>query len=312
MWENEQQLRDALRTEVGGPAPAARTDLAEVLRRGRRGVLVRRAGAVVGVLVVVGVVGFGATTLGTFAGSSDPASGDTVPTSSARPHVWTTLNRAAQQPYGTYAPGASAPPPTDRQLQNTQLCSVVEDERSTEWLLPAPSPDVLRAWETAVGKAAAPAQAGPPRSHLFPADKEKNPASVDGHTHWIDVADQAGTGSVDLERGRTGLSPEAAADADLFAVGNCLPPRRAVRPNGVVLQLYEVRASEPFQSLTQALRVYAPSGDVYRITVRNFGSPDFHPRADHRAFQRTGPGRATLPLTEEALTRIGLAVADAL
>ncbi|QFZ18234.1 hypothetical protein [Saccharothrix syringae] len=321
MWSNEEDLRRVLKSEVDGPAPAARADLVGVVRRGRRRLLVLRTGAVAGTLALVGVVGFGAAALGGLAGGpSDPAVGPVVnptagPTGSREPlaaPVWTTLSVPARTPVGTFRPGATAPPPPGRSIVPAARCDLgTIGQDSTRWLLPHPPPRVLNAWVTSVGEVASPAQVSEPHAHTFPANPRKHPDSVDGHTRWIDVTDAGGTGSVWLDVGRTPLAPLAAADDELFAVGNCAPPRRAVRDNGAVLQLYELQVLEPFQSLKLELHVYAPSGDVYRLTLVNHGSPDFEVQEDQRAFNRTGAGRDTLPLTEEQLTRIGLAVADA-
>ncbi|MEV0680056.1 hypothetical protein AB0I60_26380 [Actinosynnema sp. NPDC050436] len=312
MWEDEERLRAALRAEADGPAPAPRTDLADVLRRGRRTVLVRRAGAVAGVLALVGVVGVGTVALsGLAAPPTGPGSGPDAVTT-APPPPWTTLAHAARRPYGTFSPAFSAPPPPDRQVRPVPQCDLVRPEREVQWLLTEPDARVQGTWSTAVAEAAAPGQVGPVHAHLFPANPAKRPDSRDTHTRWVDVTDALGTGSVTLERGRATVPPEQAADAELWAEGNCPPPRRMVRPNGSVLQLYPVRAAEPFQSLQQELRVYAPSGEVYSISLRNFGTDDFRPQADNRAFVRTGAGRETLPLSEGGLTAIGVAVADAL
>jgi hypothetical protein len=77
-----------------------------------------------------------------------------------------------------------------------------------------------------------------------------------------------------------------------------------------VLQYYSVVPSEPFQSLTQSLRIYRPNGLVDEIAVHNFGSPDVR-RNDDGSRDRFGKGRPTLPLTVEQLKTIGLAVAHA-
>ncbi|GAA1274932.1 hypothetical protein [Saccharothrix xinjiangensis] len=313
MWSDSDELRRALKSEVDGPAPPARADLADVVRRGRRRLLVRRAGAVAGALVAVGVVGVGTVALGGLAGGpTDPAgwSGTPSPGPSARP-LLTTMTIEARTPYRTFTPAWTAPPPSGRAILSIPQCDLgVLDDATTRWTLPHPPPHVLNAWTTAVSQVVSPAQVSEPHAHTFPANKLKDPESVDGHTRWIDVTDDGGTGSVWLRVGRTSLEPLAAADDEVFGVGNCHPPRRAVLDNGAVVQLYEVQASEPFQSLSLELRVYAPSGDVYAISAANHGSPDFTPQADQRAFNRTGSGRETLPLSEDQLTRIGMAVAE--
>lgn len=311
MWSDE-ELSRALRSEVDGPAPPARPDLANVLRRGRRRLVARRAGAAAGVAVAVGVLGFGTAALRGLAGPDDPADGPTAPSPTvvAGP-VWTTPDVPARVPYRTFSPAWTAPPPPDREILSVPLCDIDPHGEAVSWPLPRPPAHVLNAWTTTTALVAAPAEVSETHTRTLPANKDRNPDSVDGHTHWLDVTDAGGTGSVWLEVGRTSLAPVEAADADLFAVGNCAPPRRTTRDNGTVLQIYETRVSEPFQSLSLELRVYTPSGDVYAISVRNFGSPDFAPGEERGFFERTGAGRETLPLTEEQLTRIGVAVADA-
>ncbi|GAB2979913.1 hypothetical protein [Saccharothrix stipae] len=318
MWENEEELRGALRSEVDGPAPAARTDLAGVLKRGRRRLLARRVAAAAGVLGVVGVVGFGTAALGDLAAPdhSPPADGNTAaPLLTTSPATvgpeWTTPGLPARAPYGTFTPAWTAPPPPGREILAIPQCDLGTGSRFTSWLAPRPPAPLLDAWASAVRQVAAPAQVSGPHTHTIPANKDKHPDQVDGHVQWIDVTDGDGTGSVDIELGRTTLAPLAAADDEAFEEGNCTPPRRLVRADGTVLQFYPVRVSEPFQSLLQVLRIYTPTGDTYALTVMNFGSPDLRFREEDASFDRTGAGRATLPLTEEQLTRIGLAVADA-
>ncbi|WP_367138407.1 hypothetical protein [Saccharothrix sp. HUAS TT1] len=324
MWRDEQELSGALKSEVDGPAPAARTDLADVLKRGRRRLLARRAGATAGVLAVVGAIGFGTVALGDLAAPhSPPAAGNsdgdpdgpavtTAPAPASVSPEWTVVDLPTRTPYATFTPAWTAPPPPGREIRSIPQCDLGSGSSFTTWLSPRPDESLMGAWATAVAQVASPAQVSGPHTRVIPANKAKGPDQVDAHLQWIDVTDDLGTGSVALEVGRsTAATPVAAADDEAFAEGNCAPPRRLVRPDRTVLQFYPVRASEPFQSLLQELRVYTPSGAIYAITLRNFGSPDFRYREEDSSFDRTGAGRATLPLTEEQLTRIGLAIADA-
>ncbi|MER5265947.1 hypothetical protein ABTZ99_28065 [Actinosynnema sp. NPDC002837] len=314
MWD-EQELSGRLKSEVDGPAPAVRTDLADVLKRGRRRLLARRVGASAGVLAVVGAVGFGTAALGELAAPPDarPGSdGPVVTTSPATPGPeWTTVDRPTRIAYGTFTPASTAPPPAGREILAIPQCDMGAGSRFTTWTSPRPPLPVLNAWELAVAQVASPAKVSELHTRVIPANKEKHPDSVDGHVQWLDVTDEHGTGSVDLKAGHTTVDPVAAADEEVFAEGNCVPPRRLVRADGTVLQFYPIRVSEPFQSVAQVLRVYMTTGATYAITVANFGSPDFSWREEDSSFDRTGAGRETLPLTEEQLTRIGLAVADA-
>ncbi|MEU4747030.1 hypothetical protein AB0G02_42135, partial [Actinosynnema sp. NPDC023658] len=224
---------------------------------------------------------------------------------------WTTAALPARAPYSTFTPASTAPPPPGRETQPIPLCDLGPGSRFTTWTAPEPLEPVLRAWSTAVAQVASPARVSAPNQRVIPADRTKRADSADAHVQWIDVTDGDGTGSVDLTVGRTTLDPVAAADDEAFAEGNCAPPRRLVRSDGTVLQVYSVRPSEPFRSLALVLCLYTPKGDAYKLTVANYGSPDFTFRGDDHSFERTGAGRGTLPLTEEQLTRIGVAVADA-
>jgi hypothetical protein len=224
---------------------------------------------------------------------------------------WTTVAQPARTPYGTFTPAWTAPPPAGREILSIPLCDPGAGSQSTTWNSPRPPESVLDAWVRAVAQVASPATVSELNTRVIPANKDKHPDSVEGHVQWLDVTDEHGTGSVDLKAGRTTLDPVAAADDEAFAEGNCAPPRRLVRSDGTVLQFYPVQASEPFQSLARVLRVYTPTGATYAISVVNYGSPDFEFREEDASFNRTGAGRETLPLTEEQLTRIGLALGDA-
>jgi hypothetical protein len=69
-----------------------------------------------------------------------------------------------------------------------------------------------------------------------------------------------------------------------------------------------MRASEPFQTLTQTLRIYQPDGRAYSVTQFSMGSPDMqpNPKNPQGPKDRVGKGRETLPLTELQLSEIGL------
>ncbi|GGP37629.1 hypothetical protein [Saccharothrix coeruleofusca] len=315
MWDDEQELREVLRSEVEGPAPAPSTELAEVLRRGRRRVLARRAGAMAGVLAVVCGVGFGTMALRDLAGPpvqvgklDGPAVTTTAPTATAPTANWTPASLPPRTPYGTWQPAASAPPPPDRSVLSIPQCDMGGDPLGNLGTV-VPPKSLLDAWQAAVTEVAAPARVGPLNEQVLKANKAKRPDSVDAYQHWLDVTDPLGTGGVWLSVGTHRGDPLKAADEQAFSQGNCAPPRRAVLPDSTVVQFYPVRPSEPFQSLSQVLRVYRPDGRLVQVEVHNYGSPDFRFRPDLEAFDRFGPGRATLPLSEDQLTRIGLALA---
>ncbi len=135
------------------------------------------------------------------------------------------------------------------------------------------------------------------------------PEKRDAWGYEVDVTDADGTGSIRFGVGDFTGTPLASADEQAFDVGNCVPPKRRVLTDGTVLQLYEVRPSEPFQSLTQVLRIFRPNGELYQVVVQNWGSRDFEPNPDQPQIPtRVGEGRPTLPLTEAQLAEIGLAI----
>lgn len=312
MWENEQELSRAMRSEVDGPAPAPTTELGEVLRQGRRRVLARRAGAVAGLLAVVGGVGFGTAALrGTTGASTDPADGPAVTTTAAAPDPgWSTADLPPRTPYGTWQPASSAPPPTGRSIVAIPKCGFEGDPLNGLGRVP-PTPALLAAWREAVVEVAAPARVSEVHEQVLTANERESPNEVDDYQHWLDITDAGGAGGVWLSVGAFEGDPLKAADDQAFPRGNCAPPRRTVLPDGTVVQIYPMTAAEPFQSLGQALRIYRPSGQVLELEARNFSSADFRFLPDQNAFDRFGAGRATLPLTEEQLARIGLAIASA-
>jgi hypothetical protein len=179
------------------------------------------------------------------------------------------------------------------------------ESRARGGILPAPA--ALQDALLAATRAAAPrARLGDLRErHLVPDRPEKR----DAWEYEVDVTDADGTGSIRLDVGDFTGTPLASADEQAFDVGNCVPPKRRVLTDGTVLQLYEVRPSEPFQSLTQVLRIFRPDGELYQVVVQNWGSRDFEPNPDQPQIPtRVGEGRPTLPLTEAQLAEIGLAI----
>ena len=129
-------------------------------------------------------------------------------------------------------------------------------------------------------------------------------------TYTADVSDARGTGSVVLSVGRFTGDPLTAADDQAYDMSNCQAPKRHVLADGTVLQIYDVAPSDPFASLNQTVRIYLPDGQLYSLSVRNFGSPDFATnREDPGHPHRVGAGRPTLPLTEGQLAELGLAMA---
>ncbi|WP_143261338.1 hypothetical protein [Allokutzneria sp. NRRL B-24872] len=84
MWDDEQDLRAALQRVVDGAAPPPATRVEEVIRRGRRRVLITRIGTVASAIVAVVGIGVGASALGNLGLGADgerlPPAGPAVST----------------------------------------------------------------------------------------------------------------------------------------------------------------------------------------------------------------------------------------
>ena len=290
MWDDDRALRAEVLAELDTAPPPVGGGLAEVVRRGRWRRRGRYASAAAGVAALLTVTGVVATAL---AGEPLPAAQPPAATDVD----WPRAGLPAQVPYDVWA--FSAP----RRVY--QLCSI--PETATDRL------DVHRATDDERnGLQAALHAVAPPPGATIPALVEQHlvpdrPEKREGWVYEVDVDDAEGTGSLRFGIGDYTGTPLAAADAQAFDVGNCAPPKRHVLADGTVLQLYEPRPSEPFQSLTQTLRIFLPNGRLYQVVAQNWGSPDLETnRAQPGNPTRVGTGRSTLPLTEKQLTGIGL------
>ncbi|MDX8144035.1 hypothetical protein SK854_18090 [Lentzea sp. BCCO 10_0061] len=292
----EDELRGAL--DVSAPPPT--TTLDHVLKRGRRRVFAQRAGATLGMFAVVAGIGIGATTLNHAAPDLTPA--DQPNTGAAtveHPLGWPRVDTPPQIPYRTWSPASSAPPPAGRAVVDIPLCDMKAPQqlRSVELGAREVDPETVAAWLDEARKVL-------PEVTIGAATPDPTHTSYEA-----DVSDSRGTGSLRITLARfTGTPLENANDA-LWETGDCQPAQRHVFDNSV-LQLHSVRPYEPFQTLVQVLRVYHKHNTLIQLELRNFGSPDMTPDPKQPgSLQRTGAGRATLPLTEEQFARLGPAVA---
>jgi hypothetical protein len=288
----EEKLRGAL--DVSAPPPT--TTLDHVLKRGRRRVFAQRAGAVVGVFAVVAGIGIGATTLNQAAPDSTPADQPSYgPATVEHATGWPRVSTAPQIPYGTWSPATSAPPPSGWRVVDIPLCEIRPSQRPPNLDLGAVQfdPEPVAAWLDQARK-------------VVPEVTIRAATPNPGHTSYeADVSDSRGTGSIRITVGRFAGTPQLAADNSLWETGDCQPAQR-LEFDGSVMQLHSTRPFEPFQTLVQALRVYRKDGLLIQLELRNFGSLDraLDPgRPD--TTRRTGPGRPTLPLSEEQFSRLG-------
>jgi hypothetical protein len=298
-------LEQELRAMADVTAPPATTGLDDVLRRGRRRVYALRAGAAAGVVAVIAGAGFTALTLRGAPTSLPPADGGpAVTTTNAAPIVqvtpWPRVDLPLPVPYGTWSPGESAPPAPGRSVPPIPLCST-PDDRVSQLARSAPmAPAVAKAVGEVVGLVAPLAVPSDLKTAVLRPDTPEA-----SYFQWIDVTDAGGTGSVVISEGHFPGAPVDAADRDAFADRNCSPPNRLVTDDGTVLQYASPAPWEPFQSLTQTLRIYRPDGTLVELEQRNYGSPDLRVNEDDWSFDHFGKGRGTLPLTAEQLMAIG-------
>jgi hypothetical protein len=221
---------------------------------------------------------------------------------------WSKANLPSRKPDRIWSPGNTAAPPPGRTVLNVPLCDINTAKTVWQGAILA-SGQLQQRLHAALTGAAGSATIGELVMRYIPANPDKR-GSLYSYDYTADVSDANGTGSVRLTVGRFTGDPIGAADREAFDRFNCEPPKRLVMANRTVLQMYPVRPSEPFQSLTQTLRIYLPDGTRYQLDVYNFGSPDFEPNpAQPEIPNRVGAGRETLPLTEDQLATIGLAIA---
>lgn len=291
---NDDELRRALRAELDVPAPAARTSLDDLLRRGRRRVFAQRAVTVMGVLLAVAGIGFGGVALSAAPRTLPPAetvstTPTTTPTTAVRAEAsWPRINEPSRTPTITLNyPDMPIP------------CEQSGTPLLTGWPGSSKAPDSVRAaWERALTGLAGQVQ--------FLVMEPREPGEREAYNYWADVT---GHGSIWLRAGSFTGDPLAQADDQKWAQGDCVPPKRHVLSDGTVLQLYAVKEATPVPTLSQRLVIYAPSGMSYEIKVSNHSAEYLlGPEID----ETNGPsgGRPELPLTEEQLAGIGLAVAE--
>jgi hypothetical protein len=232
----------------------------------------------------------------------------TITTTVSQAVPWPKADLPAQVPRGTWQPAETAPPGPGREVLSIPMCDSRWAEVGSERGAKPVSATVVDAFGKAVGQVVAPAQVSEQQTAVRQPTKSGGRAA---YSRWIDVTDAGGTGSVTIDESPYTGAPLEAADRDAFLYGNCEPPARKVMADGTVVQYASAVPSEPFQSLTQGLRIYRPNGVLVEITQRNFGSPDFRLNDDDQSFDRFGRGRETLPLSADQLAAIGEMVAAA-
>ncbi|MFS8100310.1 hypothetical protein LFM09_24580 [Lentzea alba] len=282
-------IEDELRGALDVTAPPATTSLDTVLRRGKRRVFARRAGAVFGAAAVVVGIGMGAVTL-TPPPSSQPPAAQLPRVISQHDLDWTRVGVPPQQP------------------NDKGECQY--KGRTTQPEFPVGmaelSSELVGGFEADLRR-------------LFPGLEVDRTGVRDGNyrsERQFDLTDRGGTGSVQLLAGRfTTGSPQFYADDALRITGDCAPPLRKVLADGTILQMHGVhrfRPDKPFKAYAQALYAYRKDGLILKIEVRTTGSADMRRVPELSDFwEPVAPGRDSLPLSQEQLVMLGLAVAVA-
>ena len=205
MWDEDQDLRDALRTElIEWTPPPLNGGLTEVVRLGRRRRRTHQASAALAMVAAIVGTAFMATALGrpNALPPADPS--PTVTTDAA----WPRANLPAHTPYGTFEPGMSAPPPAGRSVPSMPRCSIPDTSGRTVNAVPAGA-DLQRRVADALHAVAGEATVGQlTEQHTLPS----RPGTVNAYVYTADVTDTGGTGSVTFSIGTFTGDPLAAAD----------------------------------------------------------------------------------------------------
>jgi hypothetical protein len=228
-------VEDELRGALDVSAPPATTTLDDVLRRGRRRLFARRAGAAFGAMAVVAVIGIG--------GAVWNQAGPSVPL--GNPGEWPRASETVREPLHPNDPDRDC----GMQLPAVPLVRNFGAESF--------SADQLRSWRKKA------------QAVISPVDVESEVVEDVLNMYDFDVVDERGTGSVRLSAGRFSGTPSEAADEAVWAYGSCQAPRRAEARDGTVYQLYDMRRQSPTKA--QTLHVYRPDGRVFRIEQFNQG-----------------------------------------
>jgi hypothetical protein len=286
---DDEAARRALRELTDEPAPPVTTTLDQVVRRGKRRVLVQRVSSVAAVVAVVAVIGIGTMLL-----RPDDENGGGVRVGDTP--VLTTES--------TPPPSATMPLPGWKALQvqfnaDGTCGSGMPEPGQTNVAMP--SKERIRAVFTAAVAEAL----GTTRLPL-----EWKTYESSGAFAVIEVDMGNGPGQVQLAITTYGGTPVQAADASMSPEGTCAAPYRRVLTDGTVLQLHKDVTFNP-KAPAQKLRIFRPDGFMYIVTSAGYSDGDYAASgADPNGANPTGlppmSGRGKLPLTEAQLAVVGM------
>jgi hypothetical protein len=283
MFDDDSAARRALHTLTDEPAPPVTTTLDQVLRRGRRRVLVQRTGTVAAAVLMVATIGVGAMLLR----PDTPRDNDMRVATSAPAPVdgplpgWTYVG----PPDGTCATDVALPPAPDIPLLPVEI--------------------VEKAFTNSVERVMGDVPTTVGRYWLVNSPKHDAPAGY--LTAEVPMSTGGGNGQIQLEAYRYGGTPTEMADASVNVYGFCTRPARHVLADGTILQLYPVNNIAPAQP-TQPVQLYLPDGRQYIVTAAGYSEADRVP-LDGGASTIRG-GRGALPTTERQLADLALTLAS--
>jgi hypothetical protein len=276
---DQADIRAALHSLADGPAPPVTTDVATLVSRGRRRVLLQRTTAAVGVMAVVSVVAVGANLLAHGgAPSAAPITTLRQPTSVSAPADpgWTVLSlapttRHEYDPSGLPDPDGTGTltfcvyPQVPAQAPGT---AAVPDEKPVVASLTSALADIV------------PADSVRLVTVSWSGDQPAGGAVVQVVAH---VTEKGRTGQVSLQV--QAYSGSALANADFVAGANtvCAPPQRRILPGGTLLQLGPVYRPAVGLCDEQAW-AYTRAGYGYTLTVEGgdgSGNPAPSDLTDH-------------------------------
>jgi hypothetical protein len=292
MWEDDKQLLNALREEIEGPAPAIQTQLPDIVSRGLRRRRIRQASSIAAAVAVVAGVGVVAMTFGGNSTlSNDPAQTTTteIPTTLPTRADLGRANLPPMTPISTWTPDRDKPVPGVPK-EGLPRCAQGDMRPGPDPHPATMAPGVQQQLVEALREVTAPAKVG---------DLAEQRSATDAPVYWADITDHAGAGSIRVWPEITPASPMVTADYEAFFENNCQPPKRVVKPNGAVMQIYEIRPTST--AVTQSMRIYLPDGRMYIVMAHNYvrgsgGPGDF-------VVTRPGP-----VLTEYQLAKLGEAL----
>lgn len=307
---DDDAARRALRELSDEPMPPVATTFDEVVRRGRRRVLVQRVAGAAGVMVVVAAIGVGAMLLR----PSDQSGGVEVGGTNS---VTTTTTTSPSTPSAPSIRNEEAPTETSKPLvrsgwvqtnmpagidPDADGCMKKDDMKNAVPDVTVPPENVVRsALEIAIKEGLS----LPPMSTNTP-----DWGGTSGHMVVEVPVNSSGNGQIQLEAKRFGGTPRQAADGSVMAEGNCEAPYRTTLKDGTVLQLYPTRDEETAHPV-QSLRIYRPNGLMYTIVSAGYSETDMTPALGTSGSVVEG-GRGALPTTAEQLAVLGERLAQKL